>query len=170
MANFEDNSLEITRENLLNEMNGLSYEEFNFIPESTSWSIAQVCHHLVLSEKTFAKAIAYGLKKSNISTDPKNIHYMLDRSNKLEAPEMVKPQIDTSETQQIIEQLGDSRELLYSVLNAVDDAKILIDKSVKHPFFGDLPLFQWVQLVYLHEQRHIEQIKEIKLLYQASTL
>lgn len=166
MSKFEDNNLLITRNNLLNEINLLSYEEFNYIPEVNSWSIAQVCHHLVLTEETFTKAIAYGLKKPNVRSEPKKIGFIIDRSNKLEAPEIVKPQLGSSETHQIIEQLIHSRNLLTSVLNTVEDTSMLADKSVKHPFFGELPLNQWIELLYLHEQRHIEQIKEIKLNYE----
>ena len=33
-----------------------------------------------------------------------------------------------------------------------------------HPALGELSLDQWIELIYLHEQRHISQIKEIKLL------
>ncbi|MEC3085289.1 PadR family transcriptional regulator, partial [Bacillus cereus] len=32
------------------------------------------------------------------------------------------------------------------------------------PALGELPLDQWIELIYLHEQRHMLQIKEIKLL------
>ena len=143
----------------------LSYEEFNYIPEVNSWSIAQVCHHLALTEETFANAIAYGLKKSNVRSEPKKIDFILDRSKKLEAPEIVMPQLDSSEPLQLIEQLSHSRNVLNSVLNTVEDVSLLADKSVKHPVFGDLPLYQWVELLVLHEQRHIEQIKEIKSHY-----
>ena len=165
MNKSEDNNLLITRNNLLNEINNVSYEEFNYIPEVNSWSIAQVCQHLALTEETFAKAIAYGLKKPNVCSEPKKIDFILDRSNKLEAPEVVKPQLDSSETFQIVDQLNHSRNLLNSVLNTVEDTSMLVDKSLKHPFFGDLPLYQWIEILYLHEQRHIEQIEEIKSHY-----
>jgi hypothetical protein len=36
--------------------------------------------------------------------------------------------------------------------------------TVRHPVLEELPLDQWIELLYLHEQRHIEQIKEIKAL------
>lgn len=166
MSKFEDKNLEVIRNNLLNEINLLSYEEFNYIPEVNSWSIAQVCDHLALTEKTFAKAIAYGIKKSDLRSDPKNIDNILDRSFKLVAPDIVKPPLEPIEASQIIDQLSQSRDILNSVLNTVEDASVLADKSVKHPFYGDLPLIQWIKLVYLHEQRHIEQIKEIKSKYQ----
>ncbi|MFX3675201.1 MAG: DinB family protein [Paenisporosarcina sp.] len=164
---FEDENLLITRNNLLNEMNFLSYEEFNYIPENNNWSIAHVCQHLALTEEISAKAIAYGLKKSTVSSVPKKMDYILDRSNKREAPEIVKPQLNPTETLQIIEQLNHSRNVLKSVLNTVEDPSMLAEKSVKHPVLGELPLNQWVEFIYLHEQRHLEQIKEIKSHYQS---
>ncbi|MGE6487227.1 DinB family protein [Paenisporosarcina sp. NPDC076898] len=151
-----------TRNHLLDEVTELSFEDVNYNPEDNSWSIAQVCHHVALTEETFAKAIAYGLKKSNVRAEQKKIDFMLDRSNKLKAPEIVQPPMDSLKTEQIIDLLSQSRNLLMSVLNTVEDNSILTEKSVQHPFLGELPLNQWIELIYLHEQRHIEQIKEIK--------
>lgn len=159
-----ETSLMTTRNHLLNELNELSYEDLNYNPEKNSWSIAQICHHVALTEETFAKAIAYGLKKSNVRAEQKKIDFMLDRSNKLKAPEIVQPPIDSLESDQILDLLSQSRILLMSVLNTVEDSSTLTEKSVPHPFLGELPLNQWIELIYLHEQRHIEQIKEIKLL------
>jgi hypothetical protein len=170
MSKFEDNNLIMTRNNLLNEMNLLSYEEFNYIPDINSWSIAQVCNHLAITEETVAKAIAYGLKKSSVSYVPKNIENILDRSFKIEAPEVVKPHIESIEVYQITDQLSHSRNLLMSILDAVEDTAILAEKSVKHPVFGDLPLNQWVELISLHEQRHLAQIEEIRSQYKESIL
>ena len=62
----------------------------------------------------------------------------------------------------MIDLLNDSRKRLMSVLHTIEDKSILEEKSVNHPAFGELPLDQWVELIPLHEQRHIEQIKEIK--------
>lgn len=45
---------------------------------------------------------------------------------------------------------------------------ILAKKSVMHPALGELPLDQWIEQIYLHEQRHIEQINELKLLLEAT--
>lgn len=162
MSKFEDNNLLVTRNTLLNEINELSYEEFNYIHED-NWSIAQICHHLVLSEETFAEAIKYGLNKNNEkNVEAKNIQYILDRTKKVNAPEMVMPSNEPFETRQIIELLAKSRDYLGLVVDSIENKSILYERSVKHPVFGYLPLFQWIELVYLHEQRHIEQIKELK--------
>jgi hypothetical protein len=167
MSKLENDNLFETRNRLVNGITSLSYDEFNSRPDINQWSIAQVCHHLILVEKLFAKAIAFGLKKINGNkTEPKKIHHILDRTKKIEAPEMVKPDVELFEVQQIMELLNDSRSRFLAVLSMVEDKSILAEKSMEHPLFGELPLNQWIELLYLHEQRHIEQIKEIKFLIE----
>ncbi|MDQ1146252.1 hypothetical protein QE429_003079 [Bacillus sp. SORGH_AS 510] len=152
-----------TRESLFNEISLLGDEEFNRSPGLDKWSIAQVCHHLAITEKLFARAIDYGLKQSSSNhVKQKNIQVLLDRTIKIEAPEIVKPVLESLELVQITELLYDSRNYLLTVLDSVEDKVILREKSAKHPIFGELPLNQWIDLIYLHDQRHIDQIKEIK--------
>ncbi|QGH35290.1 hypothetical protein GI584_15075 [Gracilibacillus salitolerans] len=45
---------------------------------------------------------------------------------------------------------------LVNILHAIDDKSVLSKKATKHLAFGELYLEQWVELLYLHEQRHIE--------------
>jgi len=150
-----------TREKLLKELTNCT--NINQKPSNDSWSIAQVCHHLYLSEKTFTKAIKYGLSKKNDESAPiVNIQLILDRSKKVPAPEMVVPTEDSLEKEEIMELLKESRNKLLELLNSIEDSSILRKKTVEHPVFGKLPLNQWVEIIYLHEERHIEQIKEIR--------
>lgn len=164
MNTLTNNKLIETRNHLLNEINLLSYDEFNKKQNSNEWSIAQICHHLFLVESKFTQAIEYGLKRiDGHETERKNIQVVSDKTVKLKAPDMVKPEEETFEVQKIIALLSDSRNSLMTVLSKVEDPSILSEKSAKHPFFGELPLNQWVELVYIHEKRHVEQIQEIKL-------
>ncbi len=55
---------------------------------------------------------------------------------------------------------------MIAFLKTIEDKSTLADKSMKHPVFGELPLDQWIEHIYLHEQRHIEQIKELKFLLE----
>ena len=154
-----------TRSRLLKEMTILNDKEFNTVSREDVWSIAQICHHLYLAEKTFTKAILYGLNKDGQQdVDPKPIHLLADRSKKIDAPKMVIPSEDHFEIQQMIDMLEEARIQLINVLNSIKDESVLSKKAVRHPLFGYLPLYQWVETVYLHEQRHIEQIQEIKAL------
>lgn len=168
MINLVNNKLEETRNNLVKEIALLNHTQFNMRPVKDQWSIAQVCHHLVLVEQATAKAIVWGLKEMDSSQkERKKIHLILDRKKKVKAPKVVEPNAEPFEVQQIIDLLSDSRNKLMTLLSTIEDQTILMEKSVKHPAFGDLPLDQWIELIYLHEQRHIEQIKDLKLLLDA---
>ena len=168
MSNLVNDNLYETRNNLVKEITSLSYTQFNGRLGMNMWSIAQVCHHLVLVEQATIKAIAWGLKKvDNTQTERKNVHLMLDRTKKFKAPEIVEPDVEPFEVQSIIDLLNDSRKKFLTFLSTIEDKSILAEKSFKHPALGELPLDQWIEQIYLHEQRHIEQIKEIKLLLDA---
>ncbi len=161
MSKLYNDKLVETRNRLIHEIHLLNNAEFNKRYGSNEWSVAQVCHHLVLTEKIFAKVIELGLKR-NVSnkTERKNMNQIMDRTKKLVAPEIVIPNSETMEVQQIINMLNDSRTKFWNILRTVKDESLLAEKSAKHPIFGDLPLDQWIELLYLHEQRHIEQIIE----------
>ena len=168
MSNLVNDNLYETRNNLVKEITSLSYTQFNGRLGMNMWSIAQVCHHLVLVEQATIKAIAWGLKKvDNTQTERKNVHLILDRTKKFKAPEIVEPDVEPFEVQSIIDLLNDSRKKLLTFLSTIEDKSILAEKSFKHPALGELPLDQWIEQIYLHEQRHTEQIKEIKLLLDA---
>lgn len=162
MDYFEEN-LAKARATLLNEISSIRDEDFNRRFEQDKWSIAQVCHHLVIIDTLFAKAIVHGLKQLNpIDKEYIPIQYVADRSNKIQAPEISEPSPAPFQVQQIIQMLHDSRHNFLDVLSKVEDRAILKTATFKHPILGHLPLDQWVELLYVHEQRHIEQIQELK--------
>ncbi len=162
-------NLDETRIHLIKEIVLLSDDQLNLKSDKNMWSIAQVCHHLFLVEESSLKAIAWGLKESDkTQKERKEIHLiLLDTSKKMKAPKIVEPDVEPFEVQQIIDLLNDSRNKLMTLLSTIEDKSILREKSVKHPVLGVLTLDQWIEQIYLHEQRHIEQIKGIKLLLDA---
>ncbi|WP_423800519.1 DinB family protein [Neobacillus sp. SAB-20_R2A] len=152
------------RSQLINEIQNLGFDGFNKSPGESSWSVAQVCHHLYLAEKSFTSGLIYGMKsEKSQKADAKPLQlYLLDRTKKIDAPSIVAPSMGPFELQQILNLLEESRANLLTVMDGVKDKTVLTEKSAKHPLFGYLPLYQWIENVYLHDQRHIEQIKEIK--------
>ncbi|MFJ7941959.1 DinB family protein [Peribacillus sp. NPDC096622] len=151
-------------EQLIEEVKELDYEKINDKPTMDKWSISQICHHLYLSENLFTKAIENGLKdKDHESVVHKPIHLVSDRTKKFESPEIAKPSEEPLSVETILIFLTQSRENLLNILRSIDDKSILSKKTANHPAFGELSLEQWIELLYLHEQRHIEQIKDIKL-------
>jgi hypothetical protein len=154
-----------TRNRLLNEISGLSDELLNKKLDADTWSVAQVCHHLYLTESIFTQAIIYGLNKVNgQKAEPKPVQLAVDRTQKAKAPDIVAPGDGLLDSGQIIELLNSSRNKFLEFYNQLEDKSILTEKSAKHPLFGYTPLDQWVDLIYLHEERHIEQIREMKSL------
>ncbi|MDQ6595655.1 DinB family protein [Bacillus salipaludis] len=164
MSSVSEN-LAVTRNGLVDEIKSLTYEEFNHKHVKEKWSVAEVCHHLVLLERRTAKLIHHLVTKPEINkAESKPIQHATDRSTKYIAPEIVQPSGEPFEVQQMLEMLNDARNKLLKVLDSLEDQSILAERSAAHPVFGELPLTQWVELIYLHELRHIEQIKEIKQL------
>lgn len=163
------NNLNETRNNLVKEIALLGDAPFNSKLDMNRWSIAQVCHHLVLVEEASLKVIVWGLKEMDgTPKERKNIQViMLDRTKKIKAPKIIEPDVKPFQVQQILDLLHDSREKLLTLLSTIEDKSILEEKSVKHPALGELSLDQWIEQIYLHEQRHIEQIKELKLFLDA---
>jgi uncharacterized damage-inducible protein DinB len=156
-------NLTATRKKLFNEISDLGSAELNKKPGADTWSVAQICHHLYLVETVFTQAIIYGLNKSNgRKAEPVPIHLAVDRSQKAKAPDMVVPSENPLDFQQIKKLLSQSRNGFLEFYNQIEDKSLLAEKSAKHPLFGYMPLDQWVELIYLHEERHIEQINEIK--------
>ena len=161
MSNVKDH-LDATRTQLLQEIDTLDDTAFNRKPDAQSWSVAQICHHLVLVEEATRKAIAWGLKAQENSTPArKNVQLILDRTKKIQAPSIVEPTEQPFTVQAMQDLLATTRKNLLAFLQTIEEPEVLAKRAVQHPALGELPLDQWIEMVYLHEQRHIEQLQEI---------
>lgn len=154
--------LKETRDELLGILNGLSGDQLNQKKDSDSWSISQICQHLSKTEELYVVAIKRGLKsKEDSIIENKPLEFLLDRSRKLEAPDIAKPTDEIIEYQEIVEKLHHSREKLTELLHSLEDPSVLSRRHFTHPVFKEMLLIEWVKSLYLHEQRHIKQINEI---------
>lgn len=155
-------NLKETREELLGIVNGLSEDRLNKKKDSYSWSISQICQHLIKTEELYVVAIRKGLKsKEDSFIENKPLEFLLDRSKKLDAPDMAKPTNEILEKKEMVKKLNNSREKLNELLNTLEDPLVLSRKHFTHPVFKEMLLIEWVRSLYLHEQRHIKQINEI---------
>jgi hypothetical protein len=154
--------LKETRNELLGILSGLNEDELNLRKDSSSWSISQVCQHLIKTEELYIVAIRRGLRSQEDSfIENKPLEFLLDRSKKLEAPDIAKPTDEFLEYEEIIAKLHHSRQQLYDMLNSLEDPSMLSRRHLKHPVFKEMLLIEWVRSLYLHEQRHIKQMNEI---------
>lgn len=156
-------SLQSTRNTLLSEIEMLNDTEVNVKPRRDKWSIIQILHHLHLVEQSVTASLVYALQKKDRKVVPlKDLQLTLDRTHKREAPQQMQPTETLMKKQQGIQLLEHSRAELLHTLHSIIDEKELFENSLKHPVFHELNLYQWIQFLDLHEQRHLTQLKEAK--------
>ncbi len=157
---------------LLDSVKDLAPEQTDFRPEPGSWSIDDVLHHLALAEEASAKLMGYfqdHAAKESIGSDPtpsasvlRSIDSLVDGADhqKATAPDRVKPRSKVEAPSAIARLLSARTRILGTLeaMSALDGSKL----SFRHPFFGDLDLYQWLLIGAWHERRHTRQIERIK--------
>lgn len=154
--------MEQIRMSLLQEVSGLTDEQCNLREDSARWSIAQVLEHLFLTEHLICLQIKKSIKE-NILTDvsDKPIHLVRDRSRKIQAPVQITPQEGSYSKEELFHKLLQSRQQIQSLLDDPGEEK-LRSLSAMHPVIGPLNLIQYIEFIGYHEERHLEQIRELK--------
>jgi hypothetical protein len=140
-------------------------------PSADTWSVAEIVDHLQMVESGTARLLAKRIAKAREAglgpeTRTDSVRGQLDqypitdRSNKREAPEMVRPRPGIG-AEAALEGLRVSREAL---LQALHDANGLDLTQVKatHAVLGELDVYQWVLWLGQHEARHTQQVDEVR--------
>jgi hypothetical protein len=158
-----------TRAALLDAVAGLSQQDLERRPGPDDWSVGEILHHLLLTETSIARlavrqldrAFAAGLQPDPAPEEsvlPRMAHLpVADRSRRLPAPDFTTPTPALAKDE-ILEQLGRSRETLLATLERADGFD-LSGLQYPHPLFGPIDLYQWYLVCGYHEERHTEQIE-----------
>ncbi|MFD1886044.1 DinB family protein [Paenibacillus wenxiniae] len=132
------------------------------------WSIAQVLEHLYLMETAITTRMGAVLQQNEPTPPPLSQHsdapsFRLtpDRSRRIEAPADLVPADKHMTRQELYTRLSRSRSHLEELLQTADPQQ-LQQKTMNHPVFGSMTLEEWVEFIGLHEQRHLEQMKDIQ--------
>jgi hypothetical protein len=137
-----------------------------------AWTGGQIIYHMgsaegsiaKLLEGLVAKALAEGALPPDTATssrlDSLDAFHVPDRARqRIEAPERLRPPADVN-VASAWESLQKVRErTLLAVASA--DGRDLSRVSYPHPFFGPLDGYQWVLFVGKHEERHLDQLREV---------
>jgi uncharacterized damage-inducible protein DinB len=151
--------LQETRIKLIESFAGLSDQQLNQPPDSGSWSIAQVLHHLQQIESYFSSLVKKALDEPGERVEERDMSRVSDRSRKVKSP--IEPSSEFKTREELVSRLNHSRGKVVAVLNETDPGTLL-DKSILHPGIGKLSLKQALEFIGSHELRHIGQIEEIK--------
>jgi hypothetical protein len=150
------------RQNLWEIISHVTDEAINQRLEINRWNIAQVLEHLYLIERAIASQLVHGIHEESEQPIPeKNLHIVLDRSMKMSVS---NPALEpTSEFQTLTSlktKLDKSRQQFEEAIQSLNPDSLPCKGMPMH-YFGLLSLKQWIQFAGLHEQRHIEQIREL---------
>jgi uncharacterized damage-inducible protein DinB len=155
-----ETKVEEIREKLKKTLEGVPYEKLNEKLSKDEWSIAQIVLHLAGAETRFMKL---ALDAAQGQTDHKgeavDLSVFEDKNKKLKAP--IDPPEDPQTFGELVNALDASRSLTEEFIGKYSEA-VLAQKSMNHHRFGIMPVWQVLELLGRHEQRHIQQIEETK--------
>ncbi|WP_165875836.1 DinB family protein [Hazenella coriacea] len=145
----------------------LSDEMINQSVGHDQWTIAQVLDHLYLVEQAIVGQLSNeDYEEVDASFVPKPLDFILDRSIKVPAGDTFVSKFEFQSLNSLKSKLDQSRQQLLEIAHRLGPEQIQ-KKAQRHQAFGLLTLSQWIEFIALHEQRHLEQIKEISQKLQA---
>lgn len=161
--------LHATRKLFLDSVAGLSPAQWNFKPAPEVWSVAECAEHIALSEDRLYELVTQRLMKSPAEPEKKAevkgkdeliLEKTIDRSQKFQAPEMLRPTHQWAGKADLIAHFKESRDRNIAYVENTQDN--LREHFVAHPAFKLLDGYQWILLISAHSHRHTLQIEEVK--------
>ena len=168
---FAMSHLHMSRKLFLDSIAGLSPEQLNFKASPERWSIAECVEHITLSEDLiFGLASSQSMKTpvvserieqaKNKTKDADLVKIVIDRRQKAQAPEALKPSHKWASVDEMIAEFKVKRNRTIEYVEQTKDD--LRGHMMPHPLLGKLDSYQWVLLLSSHSERHTMQIVEVK--------
>jgi len=163
------NDLQATRKLFLDSIANLSEAQWNFKPAPDVWSVAEVAEHIAVSEDTLFDLVTERIMKSPAQPERRAevkgkdtivLEKVVDRSQKAQAPEILRPTHRWPTQQALVDHFKESRDRTIGYVEHTDDA--LRDHFFDHPLLGAMDGYQWLLLITAHSHRHTLQIEEVK--------
>src|SRR5579862_6243480 len=159
--------LETSRQQFLDSVAGLSEAQWNFKPDANTWSVAECAEHIAVSEDVIFGMIQQKImqspadptKKSAV-TDDFILKAVVNRTQKFQAPEVLRPKHTFASPQELLDHFNESRaKTIAYVRDTQDDLR---GHFFDHPVLKTLDGYQWILLLSAHTQRHTAQLNEVK--------
>jgi hypothetical protein len=153
---------------LLELMEGLTPEQWNFRETPERWSIAEIVEHLILFENFILLTIAMVLEappepgKRALAAGKESLVLGLARARgtKIQARASVRPVGNWPDTNERIAEFRRTRAR--TITFAAETEADLRNHFFPHLAFGDLDCYQWLVVLAQHGARHALQIEQIK--------
>jgi type II secretory pathway pseudopilin PulG len=159
--------LEASRKQFLDSVAGLSPAQWNFKPDEKTWSVAECAEHIAVSEDVIFGMITQKIMQAPATPDQKSavtdefiLTAVVNRTQKFQAPEILRPTHRFATPQEMLDHFKQSREhTIAYIRNTQDDLR---GHFGDHPVLKTLDAYQWVLLLSAHSQRHTAQLNEVK--------
>ena len=158
--------LETTKKGVLEATKGLTPAQWNFKPAPDRWSIAECMEHIASAEDYIRALVVEKVMvapaapdRDVAKIDEAIISNVPDRTNKVQAPEPLKPTNRFGSPQAAIEHFVESRA---KTEEFVKDTAGLRDHAADSPVGIKWDAYEFVLLIAAHSERHTKQINEVR--------
>jgi DinB superfamily len=159
--------LQTSKKGVLDATKGLSPAQWNFKPAPDRWSIAECMEHIAAAEDYIRGMIAEKIMTAPAAPDRDVaaidvgiLEHVPDRTNKVQAPEPLKPTNRFGSPQGSIDHFLESRAKTEEFLKTTSGLR---DHAADSPGGGPKwDGYEFILLIGAHSQRHTAQILEVK--------
>jgi hypothetical protein len=158
--------LETSKKGVLDSVKGLSEAQWNFKPAPDKWSVAECMEHIAAAEDLIRGLITEKVMtapgapdRDIVKIDAGILSGVPDRTNKVQAPEPLKPTNRFGSPESSIKHFVDSRATTEDFLKKTADLRA---HAIDSPVGGKWDAYEWVLLIGAHSERHTKQIEEVK--------
>ena len=151
-----------TTEELLQLIGRFDNESFNHKPSPDKWSAGEVTEHLLIFDLRLTDILKTAVHPTERDITEKNhtvTARVSNRANKIDAPPFLIPSADTKSPSILVEKIHTERMAISKVIERIDLS--LHSKDFPHRLFGELTVYEWVNLIDLHTRRHMAQLGEL---------
>jgi len=158
--------LNTSRQQFLDSVAGLSPAQWNFKPDEKTWSVAECAEHITVSEDVIFGNISKIMQgpadpdKKDAVTDDFILKAVVNRTQKFQAPEILRPTHRFATPQEMLDHFKESRaKTIAYITDTQDDLRA---HFYDHPVLKTMDAYQWILLLSSHTQRHTAQLIEVK--------
>jgi hypothetical protein len=158
--------LEKTHAEVVKATKDLSEAQWNFKQAPDRWSVAEVTEHIASAEDFLMEMIQEKVMKAPARTEADDVKALdelvlkqiPDRSNKVQAPEPLRPNNRFGSPKDSLKHFKESRDKTVAFLKKTKDLR---QHAVDSPLGKKLDGYQWVLFIAAHSERHTKQIDEV---------
>tara|TARA_R110000868_G_scaffold410693_6_gene699894 strand:- start:17569 stop:18156 length:588 start_codon:yes stop_codon:yes gene_type:complete len=156
--------LTATHQNIVDTVNELSDEAWNYTPKAGGWSAANCLEHILVTEEAFTGMALNTLAQSEPTkadlsgADGMLIGMMANRGTKVTTAPQFEPSGRWDSKAEMLDALEDSRNNLIEFISS-NDANLRSFKAAMP--FGEVDMVQLLLVISAHSQRHTFQMQEV---------